>query len=320
LPGDARRQASTLVSGLTVGNFFADQAVFDVTVQGVQAARTNLNAVRSLLIDTAGGGHVPLSSIASVGVHADPVDIEHEALSRYADVRATVHANAAGSPQDQLRRQLARLSFPLGYHAEVIGPTPERGTSHATFLSYFLAAAMGILLLLHAALRSWRLAALAFLTLPTALGGGLLVALATGELSSLGTAVGLLGVLAFACRQGLLVLAEIRRTHVGEDSTLSAEIVISAAGLRLPGALSGTIAAAAVLLPFSVSGSLAGTETVHVAAAVAVGGLVSTVLSTTLLLPGRYFTFGPHAPVADEATVPELAAQAAAASDQERLV
>jgi Cu/Ag efflux pump CusA len=80
LPGDARRQASTLVSGLTVGNFFEDQAVFDVVVLGVRSVRSNVADVRNLLIDTSGGGHVRLGSIARVNVRSGAIDIEHEAL------------------------------------------------------------------------------------------------------------------------------------------------------------------------------------------------------------------------------------------------
>ena len=49
LPGDARRQASTLVSGLTVGNFFQDQAVFDVVVLGQPSARASIQSVGNLL-------------------------------------------------------------------------------------------------------------------------------------------------------------------------------------------------------------------------------------------------------------------------------
>ena len=97
LPGDARRQASTLVSGLTVGNFFEDQAVFDVVVMEHPVGPREPGHVRNLLIDTAGGGHVPLSSIATVGVRADPMDIQHEALSRYVDVTVPVCAASASA-------------------------------------------------------------------------------------------------------------------------------------------------------------------------------------------------------------------------------
>src|SRR5205814_1550147 len=45
-PGDVRRQAATLLSGLTVGNFFEEQKVFDVVVWGEPGVRGNLFSIR----------------------------------------------------------------------------------------------------------------------------------------------------------------------------------------------------------------------------------------------------------------------------------
>ena len=66
---DICRQASTLVSGLTVGNFFQDQAVFDVAVRGAASVRNDAGTVRNLLIDTQNGGQVRLGDIAQVSIH-----------------------------------------------------------------------------------------------------------------------------------------------------------------------------------------------------------------------------------------------------------
>ena len=147
LAGDARRQASTLVSGLTVGNFFEQQAVFDVTVRGTPAVRSTVDSVRKLLIDTSGAGHVRLSQIASVDVHPDPIVIRHQALSRYVDVTAPVQSGSTAAAQAAIQAMLGSLRYPLGYHAEIVGGTPEDATSHATFISFALAAAIALLLL-----------------------------------------------------------------------------------------------------------------------------------------------------------------------------
>src|SRR6202035_3345091 len=141
--GDARREASTLISGLTVGNFFAKQAVFDVVVKAVPSVSRTVDDVRNLLLDTSGGRHVRLDRIADVGVHSDPIDIQHQALSRYVDVTSEVNRGSVGVAQQTVRRDLRKLSFPLAYHAEILGGNPFDGTSHATFLSYILVALIG---------------------------------------------------------------------------------------------------------------------------------------------------------------------------------
>ena len=67
------------------------------------------------------------------------------------------------------------MHFPLDYHAEVVSRSGDEASPLSAFLALAAAAAVGIYLLLQAAFGSWRLAALVFATLPTALVGGLVV-------------------------------------------------------------------------------------------------------------------------------------------------
>jgi Cu/Ag efflux pump CusA len=300
LPGDARRQASTLVSGLTVGNFFEQQAVFDVVVWSVPSVRANLEQVRNLPVDTSDGGHVPLSQIASVTVGPAPLDIQHEGLSRYVDVSAPVYLGSISAARATLERRLSQMSFPLAYHAEVIGAGPETPTSHLKFLSFALAALVGILLLLQAAFGSWRLACMLLLALPAALIGGLVVALALGQAQSLGSDAGLLAIFVFAARQGIAQIAQIRRRHAEDGGELTAAIVRRAAHDRVAPALSAAVVAAVTMVPFVVMGDIAGNEITHITAAVILGGLLTTTLLCELLVPALCLALGPRAPIVAE--------------------
>lgn len=297
LPGDARRQVSTLLEGLAVGNFFVDQAVFDVVVHGVAGAGASLSTVRNLLIDTDGGGHVRLGEIAQVSIRPDPVDIHHEAISRYVDVTAPIVGRSASAVRSDVQGQLSRVNYHLEYHAEVLGGTPEDPTSSAAFLSYVAAAAIGVLLLLQAASGGWRLAGLLFMLLPVSLCGGLLVALATGQVSSLGTDVGLLAVLALAARQELLLATGIRRLQAQDGCALSRSLVLRAAADRLAPASWSAIVIGAVLVPFVVMGDVAGNELTHVAAGVILGGLASCTLLSLLVVPAVCLSFGTAEPI-----------------------
>ena len=66
-PGDVRRAAATMLSGLRVGNLFEDQKVFDVVVWSTPDTRSSLSSVEGLLIDTPDGGHVRLGDVATCG-------------------------------------------------------------------------------------------------------------------------------------------------------------------------------------------------------------------------------------------------------------
>jgi Cu/Ag efflux pump CusA len=300
LPGDARRQASTLVSGLTVGNFFEQQAVFDTVVWSIPSVRANLQDVRNLPIDTADGGHVPLSRIANVTVGAHPVDIQHRGLSRFVEVSAPVYSGTVADAQAALRHKLSQVSYPQGYHVEVVGGTPNDPTSHLTFLTFGLAALVGILLLLQAAFSSWRLACMYLLALPAALIGGVIVALATDNIKTLGSDLGLLAVFAFAARQGVLQIVAIRRRHAAVGGPLTPEIVVAAARERLGPSLTVVLVVAATLIPFVVMGDVAGNEITQITAAVMLGGLLTATLLNQVLVPAMCLALGPREPIAAE--------------------
>ena len=175
-PGDIRREVATLVNGLTAGNFFEQDKVFDVVVVGTPAVRASLASIEDMLVDTVNGGHARLGSLASVRVTAEPAEISHDAMSRYVDVVAPVTGGSARSADAAVRGRLARLRFPLQYYFAIQGG-PGGGTPWPELVSYVVAALLGIVLLAHAALGSWRLAllVLAVLPLPVAAGadGGL---------------------------------------------------------------------------------------------------------------------------------------------------
>ena len=229
-PGDVRREAGTLLSGLTVGNYFEDQEVFDVVVWGLPATRSSLSSIENLVIDTANGGHVRLGQVAAVAVQPQPSDIPQEAMSQYADVTATVSGDSAGSVGTAISAKLAGMTFPADYHAELVSPTQygnvlagsaagnqlspngsyASGTSRFAFTGYVVAALVAVLLIGQAIAGSWRLGFTSFLVLPACLSGAVLVTFATGQQQTLAAAAGLLAVFALAVRLVIGVAARLR--------------------------------------------------------------------------------------------------------------
>ncbi|MFL5821838.1 MAG: efflux RND transporter permease subunit, partial [Solirubrobacteraceae bacterium] len=280
-PGDVRREVSTLLSGLTVGNFFEQQKVFDVVVRGTPAIRSSLSSVGALLLDTPYGGHVRLHQLASVHVVSNPIDIRHDSVSRFVDVSVRLDGSDLGAVRAEIERRLAQLHYPLEYHAELLPTAPASETPAGRFLSYAVAAALLVFLLLQAACGSWRLAAIVFSTVPLAVTGGILVAVAMGSQNSLGAAAGVLAVLVVAARQ-LVALISYRPE---DGDAPSRESLLRAAQERLGPVVSSTVVIALAALPLVVLGDVPGTEILYPLAAVVLGGLVTLLLVALLITP-----------------------------------
>lgn len=189
-PGDVRRAAATFMAGEEVGDIFWEGKTYDVWVWSAPEKRASVTDLENLLIDTPTGGQVRLGDIADVRLAPTPNVIKHENVRRYIDVTANVHGRDLGSVARDVQEQLGQVSFPLEYHATVLGEFAERQAAERTLLSFALAAVVLIFLLLQASFGSWRLAALILVTLPSALVGGVLAVLLSDRTLSLGSLVG----------------------------------------------------------------------------------------------------------------------------------
>ena len=230
-PGDVRRAAATLVQGIQVGSVFEQQKVFEVVVKGVPATRNSVSSVRNLLIDGPDGGHLRLSQVADVQVAPRPIVIDRDAVSRHVDIVAGVSGRSLGSVATEIQDRLAKVSFPLEYHAEVLQETTGEELGGTQMIAFAIAAVIAAFLLLQAAFRSWRLATLALLTLPVALVGGVPAALIGGGELSLGSLIGFLALLGLAARTGVVLIRHFQDLErEGESSAPSSSSAARGSG------------------------------------------------------------------------------------------
>jgi CzcA family heavy metal efflux pump len=319
-PGEVRRAAATLVQGITVGNIFGEQKVFEVVVKGVPDVRQSAESVRNLLIDTPDGGQVRLEQVADVRIQPSPAVIKRDAVQRYVDVEANVSGRSLGAVAGDVQNRLNNGDFPLEYHAEVLEQTTTgQEINLGRVAGLGLTAVIAIFLLLQAVFRSWRLAVLAFLTLPVALVGGVLAALIDGATLSLGSLVAFLALLGIAARNGVMLIDRFQRLRVQEGQAFGAELVRRGARDRLAPTLTVAVAAAAAVLPFVIMGDVAGLEIIHPMAIVILGGLLTSTLLSLFILPTLYLSFGAGAqpePVAETPPPPDAERSGSAATSR----
>jgi Cu/Ag efflux pump CusA len=293
VPGDVRRAAATLMSGIGVGSLFEQQKVFDVVVWGTPATRASLGSVRDLLIDTSQGGHIRLGRVAGVSVASTAAVIRHQDLSRTLDVTANVQGRSVDDVAADVGTAIGAMAFPLEYHAELVAEDAEHRDATQRAIAIAVAAAISLFLLLQAALGSWRLSLAAFLTLPLAVAGCLLAVLVTGRVFSIGSLIGCVGAAVLSVRVGLASLrhhAELQR-RTGDPA--DAALVQRAARERFAPIVTTAVTLSVALLPFAMSGGVAGQEVLRPLAAAAIGGVVASALIGAFVLPALYLRFAP---------------------------
>jgi len=287
-PGDIRRIAATLVSGDEVSDIHRNNKVYDIMVWSTPKTRRNVADIRNMLLDTPGGGHVRMKDVADVRILPTPNQIEREQDSRRIDVAMAVEGRGLGSVVDEVKDRLGHVSFPREYHAEVLGEFQEREAAQSRIFSFGLAAAIGIFVLLQTCIGNFRIAALAFVTLPFALVGGALAAFATGGIITLGSLVGFLTVFGIAARNGILLINHYQHLETVEGQAFGPELVLRGSRERLAPILMTALATGLALVPLVMSGEIPGAEIEYPMAIVILGGLVTSTLLNLFVIPALY--------------------------------
>ena len=290
-PGDVRRYATTLLSGVIVGNLFESQKVFDVIVWGTPELRESVEDVMALPIATPSGENVALSEVARVAVVPNLSVIRHESVSTYVDVIADPGSRPASDVRADVAAAIASVSFPLEYHAEVYGVYADEAQLGSGYLPVVLAALFGIFILMQAAFSSWRLATMLFLTVPMALAGGIIAMIVTGTDFSLGSVAALVALLGLAIRTAILLIQTYqRRERAGAE--FGAELVIGATSDQIGMILAPLAAVVALFIPVGIASGQAGLEVVGQMAWVIVGGAITTAVYALVVLPAFYLKWG----------------------------
>jgi Cu/Ag efflux pump CusA len=313
-PGEVRRKAAILLSGIEVGQLFDEQKVFEVVVWGKPEIRKDFDSVKNLLIETE-EAPVRLEDLAQVRIGTGPTVINHEAVSRYIDVTADVSGRDLGAIGRDVEKLLRQINFPLEYRAEMLGAPAERLANQQRVLAYAIAALVGIYLLLQVACNSWRVAILVMLMLPLSMVGGLVASYASGGTISYGSVLGFIALLAIAVRSSLLLIRRYQQlginrkgeqldpeidefrtqfdqgsplNDVGGFDRISPELVLAGTRDRFIPMLVSTVAILLACAPFVVTDAIAGLEILRPMAKVVLGGLVTTALVNLYVLPALY--------------------------------
>ena len=156
--------------------------------------------------------------------HADACGGDARRLVDHGAVR--VRGTDLAGAVDAVENRLDALRFPVEYYPSVLGESAEREAAEERMLNFALAVLVGVLLLLQAAFRSWRLALVFLLALPVALAGGMVGAMLDGAVLSLGSLMGFLGILTIAVRQGVMLIRHYQDLEDRDGEAFGASLVL----------------------------------------------------------------------------------------------
>ena len=281
------------LSGEVVGQVLEDQESYDLLVRFDEKARSGVEEMRRILVDTPYGAAVPLMELAEVRVDSGPNRISREDVQRMIVIQCNVAGGDLRGTVNQIREAVqSQLQLPEGYHVVYGGQFESEEQASQVIGVLSLLAVAAIFFLLYLAFNSFRLAALMMANLPLALIGGIVAVFAGGGILSIASMVGFVTLVGIATRNGILLVS--RYEDLLKEGKPLGESIYQGSMERLSPILMTALTAGLALIPLALAGDQSGNEIQAPLAIVVLGGLLTSTFLNMVVIPALCIRYYPQ--------------------------
>jgi cobalt-zinc-cadmium resistance protein CzcA len=271
---------------LRVGEIYEGQRQFPLAVVLPEKFRTEIEAIRNLVIPTGSGLRISLSDVADVTESPGSATINREWSRRLIRVQTNVDGRDVVSFVDEAKKRIAEeIDLPDGYVIEWGGQFENLERAHNRLLVVVPVTMALVFVLLYLSLRNFKDVALIYLGIPFALVGGVFSLWLRDIPFSVSAAIGFIALFGIAVLNGQILIEAIRSNL--RDAADPVRAVRDAAGQRLRPVLATAVTDAIGFLPMALSTGV-GSEVQKPLATVVIGGVITSTALTLLVLPVVY--------------------------------
>ncbi|BBL70122.1 efflux RND transporter permease subunit [Methylogaea oryzae] len=279
--------------GKIVGKRYEGNRIFDVAVILPRDWRQDPDDLEQLPLRSAEGEIVALSQVADIRAGEGRYNVLHRGSRRVQSITGNVAGRDLVSFVTELKSKLlADIAFPADMYPEVTGAAIEQAKARNELILHALLALAGVLILVYIAIGDLRHTLLTLANLPFSLVGGVIAALLTGGIISVGSMVGFVTLFGITVRNAIMLISHYRQLVEAEGKPWNLDTAIQGAQERLPSILMTALVTALAMLPIAVNSDNPGREIMGPMAAIIVGGLFSSTTLNLLLLPAMLLRFG----------------------------
>jgi cobalt-zinc-cadmium resistance protein CzcA len=283
---DIQDAVQTAVGGNAVSQVLIGEQRYDVVVRYQANYRNTQQAIERVRLLSPSGERVSLAQLTNVEVKEGAYDIYREGNIRYVAVTFNVRGRDLGTTVEDAIKQIGeKVKMPAGYTIGWSGEYESEKRAEARLAIIVPLTVLVIFIILYTMFRSYKWALLILLNVGMARIGGLLALLITGTYLSVSSGVGMLALFGVSVQTGVIMLEYINQLRARGHSIVDA--AVEGAVLRLRPIMMTMLVATLGLLPAALSHEI-GSDSQRPFAIVIVGGLISDLLLSIILLPTFY--------------------------------
>jgi cobalt-zinc-cadmium resistance protein CzcA len=283
---DIQDGIQTAVGGNAVSQVLIGEQRYDVVLRYQEPYRNTRRAIESVRLVSPSGERVSLGQLTKVNVNDGAYDIYREGNTRYGAVTFNVRGRDLGTTVEEAIKQISeKVKFPPGYRVAWSGEYESEKRAEARLAIVVPLTILIIFIILYTMFKSYKWAGLILLNIGLAPLGGLLALLATGTYLSVSSGVGMLALFGVSVQTGVIMIEYINQLRARGQSIEDA--AVEGAVMRLRPIMMTMLVATLGLLPAAMSHDI-GSDSQRPFAIVIVGGLISDLLLSIILLPTFY--------------------------------
>ena len=290
VPASAVLDLVEAVGNRRVGDVFEGQLRFPLTITLPEEYRDDPEKIASLPVTTPRGELIPLGRLADVRFTTGPSQVSREWAQRRVNVSVNVRGRDIGSFVEEARRKVAeQVTLPSSrYRVEFGGQFEHMVRARQRLLIVVPVALVLIFTLLYATYGNVVDTVRVFTGIPFAWTGGVFALYLRDMTFSISAAVGFVALSGVAVLDDMLLVSTIRQLR---EKGLDLERAVEEAALaRLRPVLMTTLVAALGFLPMAFSTGM-GAEVQRPLATVVIGGVISAMVMSLLVLRVLYMVF-----------------------------
>lgn len=278
----------TAFSGNTDGKFRQGEYEYDINIRYQTFNRRNIEDVRNLLFVNNAGQQIKLSQFASVTEASGPSQLQRRDKSTAVSVQAQSVGRPTGTVVAEWQAKLDKLQKPAGVSMVWGGDMENQAEGFGTLGIALLAAIILVYLIMVALYDSFVYPFVVLFSIPLSIIGALLALGLTNNSMNIFTILGMIMLIGLVAKNAILLVDFTNQMKAEGKSTYEALILANHARLRP--ILMTTIAMVIGMLPIAIA-SGAGAEWKNGLAWVIIGGLLSSLFLTLIIVPVMYQIF-----------------------------
>lgn len=278
----------TAFSGNTDGKFRAGEYEYDINIRYQEFDRSNIEDVRNISFMNNAGQNIKLHQFAVVAYGSGPSLLERRDKSPSVTVQAQAIGRPTGSIADEWESKFSQLDRKPGVDYIWSGDMENQTEGFGTLGIALLAAIVLVYLVMVALYDSFSKPFIVLFSVPLSFIGALLALALTNTSLNIFTILGIIMLIGLVCKNAILLVDFANHRKEAGDNTHDA--LIAANHARLRPILMTTIAMVIGMVPIALAQG-AGAEMNNGIAIVVMGGLLSSLFLTLVIVPVIYSAF-----------------------------